>query len=240
MSKTIQAAAQALTYAQGARDRIAATLESYTTADEATAAQAREVERLTREHAEAAAAAALGEITAAELEKASKALDAARKALDAARAAAQADAATREGLTRRLEKAERELIEARAALELAEVEWLRAQAVEADRAYTEAAAAAWQAWGRVFACRAVLVGKGYPLDAIQRIHAPELRAAGPVSAAAGHANHPHAPHGWAESITPRHDEAAARLLIESELRALREVPPSLAARAVSAFKRAAA
>lgn len=238
--KAIAQAAQALKDSQEAREKIAQALASYTAAQDTTEAPARELERLTREHQEMAAAAALGEVSQSDAAAAAKALETARKALASAREAAQADTAAREGLARRLEKADTAIEDAKNALNLAEIQWLRAEATEADKAYTEAAQAAWQAWTRVYSSRAALSLRGQPLDAMSDIQEPELNAAGPVSAAAGHATHPSEAHGWARAITPRHDPAAARLLIESELRAMRETSPGLVTRAAALVRKTVA
>ena len=237
--KAIANAAQALKESQEAREKIAAALASFTAAQDTTEAPARELDRLTREYEEMAAAALLGEIPAADADKAAKAMEAARKGLEAAQAAAHADTAAREGLARRLDRAEAAVNDARDALKMAEVEWLQSQVADADRAYTEAAQAAWQAWNRVFSCRAALTVRGNPVDGLN-LRAPELHAAGPISAAAGHAAHPTEPHGWTREITPRHDEGASRMMVEAELSAMRETPPSLVSRAAAVLKKATA
>ena len=237
MTKTIAAAAQALTQATQARDRIAAAVASLADADN-TAAPAAELERLQRAHEATAAALALGETDAGTAKQTAQALAEAQRAVNEARADAAAAAATRAGLARRLADAEAAVIAAAAEMESTERQWLQSEAIAADAEYAANALAAWKAWTRVHAARSALVARGAPLDGMVSVQPPELRAIGPNSAQAVMRAHPSEPHGWAQTVTPRHEAIAGRMLIEAELAALREAPAGLVSRAAQALRKA--
>jgi hypothetical protein len=221
--KSIKAAAEALQRATEARDKVASALGNLEAADDASSPAA-DLERIKADHADIAAAVALGERPAEDAKASAKTLETAARAVAAAKERAEASDATRAGLARRLADADTAVARAADALESARIEWLRTEAEAADVAYTEAARALWAAWTRHDSVRSALLSRGVSIHSSGR--APELMAIGEVSAAASLQVRPSNPHGFAEPMTPFYDPAAARVVLEAELSAAEQTAPA--------------
>lgn len=113
-----------------------------------------------RDFEDANAALALGTATDAEVHEAAAALAQAKEEHAAAIAAADLVEMTEAGFRRRLDKAKADLNAAAEARRAVEVEWLRAEVVDADQAYCEAADRLFAAWRRAKSAARAIKSRG--------------------------------------------------------------------------------
>ena len=113
-----------------------------------------------RAYEDTAGAHALGDATEADLAQAYARLDAAQRAADRASDDARRSEAAAVGVARRLEAAKAERDAAAEALREAEVAWLNAELVSADRAHCEAIERLGRAFGRAKALGNAIVRRG--------------------------------------------------------------------------------
>ncbi|MCD6674478.1 MAG: hypothetical protein LT106_16720 [Burkholderiaceae bacterium] len=145
-------------------ERIAASAEQAPAA-ETTAATDEALAAARRAYEDAAGARALGDATDADLAQAYSRLDAAQRAANRANDDAQRTEAAVVGLARRLDAAKGERDEAAKALREAEVAWLNAELVAADREHCEAIERLGRAFGRAKAIGNAIVRRGAPCSA---------------------------------------------------------------------------
>jgi len=140
-------------------ERIAASVEQAPAA-ETTASTDEALAAARRAYEDTAGARALGDATEADLAQAYSRLDAAQRAANRANDDAQRTEAVVVGLARRLDTAKAERDEAAEALREAEVAWLNAELVAADREHCEAIERLGRAFGRAKALGNAIVRRG--------------------------------------------------------------------------------
>lgn len=145
-------------------ERITASVEQAPAA-ETTASTDEALAAARRAYEDTAGARALGDATEADLAQAYSRLDAAQRAANRANDDAQRTEAAVAGLARRLEAVKAERDEAAEALRVAEVAWLNAELVVADREHCEAIERLGRAFGRAKALGNAIVRRGAPCSA---------------------------------------------------------------------------
>lgn len=128
------------------------------------AATAAALEAVRRDFEDASAGSILGSVDESDLREATEALSIACAAHGAALTAAEKANVTRAGLERALEQARAEINAAAAELREAEVAWLRAELVEADKQYCHAADVLLAAWRRAKSSAIAIKSRGVRLN----------------------------------------------------------------------------
>jgi len=139
-------------------ERIAASTEQAPAPDTSATDEALAAAR--RAFEDTAGAHALGDATEADMAQAQSVLDAAQRAANRANDDARRVSAASAGLGRRLEAARAEVAETSEALREAEVAWLSAELVAADREHCEAIERLGRAFGRVKGVGAAITLRG--------------------------------------------------------------------------------